>query len=106
VAALANAYAKRTGREPDRVNPILGFFGRGSTDRAFYEAVFERIVELESLDESAVRVLSKNRAQAIVDTLLKAGIEPGRLQPGGITPVDAAAGKPVATDLALGVGAS
>jgi hypothetical protein len=76
VVALANAYAKRTGWEPDRVNPVLGFFGRGSKDRAFYQAVFERIVELEPLPETAVRVLAKNRAQAIVDTLLQAGIDP------------------------------
>ena len=106
VVALANAYAKRTGTQPDRVNPVLGYFGRGSKDRAFYEAVFERIVELEPLPGTAVRVLAANRAQAIVDTLLQAGIDPGRLQPGGIAEVEGAAGKPVATDLALDVGAS
>ena len=94
------------GREPERVNPVLGFFGRASKDRTFYEAVFERIVELEPLSETAVRVLAAHRAQAIVDTLLEAGIDPGRLQAGGIAQVEAAAGQPITTDLALGVGAS
>jgi hypothetical protein len=103
ISELAAAYAKRTGTRPDRVNPVLGLFGRGSKDREFYEAVFARIVALEPLPDEAPRLLAARRAQAIVDALAKAGVSPGRLQSGGITQLKSGSGTAIETELALDV---
>ena len=96
-------YAKRTGKQPEQLNPVLGLVGRGSRDVAFYEALFERLVELQPLPDSALKTLAEKRAQAIVDVLLKAGINPSRLQSGGITQVTTGSGSGIATDFALDV---
>jgi hypothetical protein len=101
--AVASAYAKRTGKQPDRVNPVLGLFGHGSTDREFYEAVFEQLVALEPLPDIALQVLAGNRAQAIVDALVKAGVSPGRLQSGGIARVESGGNRRITTELAVDV---
>ncbi|MDQ3186114.1 MAG: DUF748 domain-containing protein [Pseudomonadota bacterium] len=103
VREFADEYAKRTGRPPDRVNVLLGLFGRGSEDRAFYEALFERLVELQPPPDSAVRLLAASRAQAIIDVLLKAGIDSKRLVSAGIKPVTGKPGTPVAAELSLDV---
>jgi hypothetical protein len=89
VATLANRFKERTGRAPDRINPVLGVFGRPSKDVAFYEAMYERLVELDPLPESAVRVLAGSRVQTIVEALERDGIGRDRLQAGGITSVSA-----------------
>jgi hypothetical protein len=98
---VEKSFAKRTGRQPDRLNPVLGFVGRGSKDTEFYEAVFERLVETQPLPDAALQTLAENRAQAIIDTLVKDGIERTRLQSGGIAQVKGDAGKGVTTELAL-----
>lgn len=103
MSELVAAYAKRTGTRPDRVNPVLGLFGRGSKDREFYEAVFARIVALEPLPDEAPRLLAARRAQAIVGALAKAGVSPGRLQSGGITQVKSGSATAIETELALDV---
>ena len=89
VANLADRFKARTGRAPDRINPVLGVFGRPSKDVAFYEAMYERLVELDPLPESAVRVLAGKRVQSIVEALARDGIGRERLQAGGITSVQA-----------------
>lgn len=101
LAELEKSFAKRTARQPDRVNPVLGLVGRGSKDTEFYEAVFERLVEIQPLPDAAVRELAGNRAQAIIETLAKAGVERARLQSGGITQVKADSGRGVTTELAV-----
>jgi hypothetical protein len=101
LAELEKSFAKRAGRQPDRVNPVLGLVGRGSKDTEFYEAVFDRLVETQPLRDTAVRELAGNRAQAIIDTLAKAGMEPARLQSGGIAQVTGDSGRGVTTELAL-----
>lgn len=98
---FAAQYAKRTGKQPDLVNPVLGFVGRGSRDTAFYEALFERLVELQPLPDDAPKLLAERRAQAIVDAVLKAGLAPGRVQAGGVRQVTMTTGSGVAADLAL-----
>lgn len=89
IASLASRYEQRTGRTPDRINPVLGFFGRASKDIEFYEAVYERLVELDPLPQSAVSVLAGRRMQAMVEALAKGGVSRERIQAGGITPVTA-----------------
>jgi hypothetical protein len=101
LAEVEKSFAKRAGREPDRVNPVLGLIGRGSKDTEFYEAVFDRLVETQPLRDTAVRELAGNRAQAIIDTLAKAGMDRARLQSGGITQVTGDSGRGISTELAL-----
>ncbi|HYC45289.1 MAG TPA: DUF748 domain-containing protein [Burkholderiales bacterium] len=101
MAVLEKEYAKRTGKTPDRVNPVLGRFGRGSKDTEFYEAVFDRLVEAEPLAEGAGESLAERRARAIIDTLAKAGVDPARIRSGGITEVKAGDGTGITTELAL-----
>lgn len=101
VEKFADEYAKRTGQEPDRVNPLLGLFGRGSEDRAFYTALFEHLVELQPPLEGALRSLAADRAQAIMDVLLEAGIDSKHLISGGIEPVTAEPGTPIAAELSI-----
>jgi outer membrane protein OmpA-like peptidoglycan-associated protein len=102
LAKLASGYAGRAGRQPERLNPVLGAFGRASKDTGFYEALYERLVELQPLPETAVRVLAVNRAQAMVEALTKAGVSRDRLEAGGITPVEADAGGSIEAEFALG----
>ena len=105
VQKFADEYAKKTGRQPDRVNALLGLFGRGSRDRAFYEALFERLVELQPLPDNALQALAARRTQAIMDVLLKAGIDSKRLVSGSVELVTGEPGKPIAAELALDVAA-
>ncbi|MGH8761788.1 MAG: DUF748 domain-containing protein [Nitrosospira sp.] len=105
VQKFVDEYAKKTGRQPDRVNKLLGLFGRGSRDRAFYEALFEHLVELQPLPDNALQALAASRTQAIMDVLLKAGIDSKRLVSGSVEPVTGEPGKPIAAELALDVAA-
>ncbi|HEX2828802.1 MAG TPA: DUF748 domain-containing protein [Burkholderiales bacterium] len=101
LAELEKSYAKRTGREPDRVNPVLGLIGRGSKDTEFYEAVFERLAQAEPLPEGAMQELAARRTRAILDALAKGGIDSGQVSSGGVTQVKADSEKRVVTELAL-----
>lgn len=105
VQKFVDEYAKKTGRQPDRVNTLLGLFGRGSRDRAFYEALFEHLVERQPLPDNALQALAARRTQAIMDVLLKAGIDSKRLVSGSVEPVTGEPGKPIAAELALDVAA-
>jgi hypothetical protein len=101
---LERAFTMRAGREPDRVNPVLGLLGRASPDREFYQAVYRRLVELYPLPPNALQELATHRAGAIVEYLAgSAGIEPSRLEAGEVRTVHAAADQPVTTQLALDV---
>lgn len=59
------AFEKKQGREARRVNPVLAVVGRGSTDRELYEAMFDRVIGLQPLPESALRDLARRRAAAV-----------------------------------------
>lgn len=98
---LEKSFAKRTGRQPDRVNPVLGLVGRGSKDTEFYEAVFERLAEAEPLPDAAMQELAARRTRAILDALAKGGINSGQVASGGTTAVKADAERRVVTELAL-----
>ncbi|MDN5851091.1 MAG: DUF748 domain-containing protein, partial [Nitrococcus sp.] len=101
VVEFAKEYAERTGRKPDRVNTLLGFFGVGSEDRAFYEALFERLAERQPLPDNALQSLAASRAQAIIDVMLEAGIDRNRLTSGVAEAVTGKPGAPVAAELSL-----
>jgi len=79
VSKFAETYKQRTGQEPQRVNPVLGLFGRGSRDREFYRAMFDRLVELQPLEKKELEELAASRARAVSDALRKAGIDSQRI---------------------------
>ncbi len=82
LAAFEAEYEKSTGAEVKRVNRWLWRFGRASSDTAFYEAVFERLVELEPLSPSDLMVLAKRRGEAIVKALADSGVRPDQIVTG------------------------
>jgi hypothetical protein len=101
---LERAFTQRAGREPDRLNPVLGLFGRASPDREFYQAVSRRLVELYPLPPNALQELAARRAGTVVEYLAgPASIEPGRLESGAVRSVHAAADEPITMRLGLDV---
>lgn len=103
VKEFVDEYAKRTGHQPERVNALLGLFGHGSKDHDFYTALFERLVELQPLPDNALQLLASDRRQAIIDVLLKAGIDSKRLISGSVEQVTGKPDMPVAAELSLDV---
>ena len=73
----------------------------GASDVEFYEALFERLVEVQPLSDDAPKALAEKRAQAIVDAVLKAGLGANRVQAAGIRQVTMSSGSGVSADLAL-----
>lgn len=97
VDRFAAEYAKTTGKEVRRVNPVLAMIRRGRGDRAFYEALFERSVQIEPLPETVLEDLAAQRARAIADFIAKAGIDPGRVTLGKSQTVEDRSKPPAAT---------
>jgi hypothetical protein len=102
IVKFTEAYKQRTGREPQRVNPVLGLFGRGSKDREFYRAMFDRLVALQPLGEGELESLASRRARAISDALRKAGIDSKHITDGDIQVVKSKAGVGEAEDAVAG----
>ncbi len=96
-------YEKRTGKKVDRANAILALIGRGSGDRAFYEALFRRLVELAPLGEGEITALGRRRGEAAARVLReRAGTAADRVQVGDTRAADRAEGDAVPTRLELG----
>ncbi|HEU4853930.1 MAG TPA: DUF748 domain-containing protein [Nitrosospira sp.] len=100
-AEFSETYKTRTGREPDRVNPLLGLFGRGSKDREFYEAMFDRLVELEPLSGGELEALGASRARSITEALRRAGVDARQVAVGDIEAVTGKPGEAVVAELSL-----
>jgi len=62
-------YEKSGGHKAQRVNPVLALVGRGSPDRAFYEALFRRLVETTPLPDAEIAGLARRRGEATVAAL-------------------------------------
>jgi uncharacterized protein involved in outer membrane biogenesis len=62
-------YEKSTGKKAERVNPVLAVVGRASPDRAFYEALFRRLVEIAPLSDAELKALGQHRAEATARVL-------------------------------------
>ena len=56
---------KARGKPVDRVNPLLAWAGRGSSDAAFYQALLRRLNETARVPDEALRQLADARARAI-----------------------------------------
>jgi hypothetical protein len=100
VDRFAAEYAKTSGKEVRRVNPLLAVFRRGRGDRAFYEALFDRLGQIEPLPDTVLADLAAQRARAIVDFIAQTGIDPGRIKAGKMQTLKDAS-KPLAAQLAL-----
>lgn len=80
IAKFQASYEKSAGKPVSRVNPVLALVGRGSADRAFYEAMFEQVAALQPLEKNALSTLATQRANAIMEFLKAgAGLEDARL---------------------------
>jgi uncharacterized protein involved in outer membrane biogenesis len=96
-------YEKSTGTKADRVNPVLALVGRGSLDRAFYEALFRRLVELAPLTDAELKALGQRRGEATARALKeRAGNAAGRVEVGDI---EAAGAEKTAVPTRLELGA-
>ncbi len=62
-------YEKRSAKKAERANPVLALVGRGSGDRAFYEALYGRLVEIVPLPEAELTALARRRGEAAVRAL-------------------------------------
>ncbi|HVE51679.1 MAG TPA: DUF748 domain-containing protein [Casimicrobiaceae bacterium] len=100
VDRFAVEYTKKTGKEARRVNPLLAVFGRGGGDRVFYEALFDRLVQIEPLPDTVLADLAAHRARAIADFIAQSGIDPERIGVGKAQIVEDRS-KPLAAKLAL-----
>jgi hypothetical protein len=102
VAEFQAAFEKRTGKKADRANPVLSLLGRGAGDRAFYEALFARLVETAPLGEGEVAALALRRAEATARVLKeRAGAAAGRVEVGDSQAAGAGEGKTIPTRLEL-----
>jgi hypothetical protein len=80
IAQFTAEFEKKAGRKASRVNPALAFFGKGSDDRDFYEALYRRLVELHPLADAELQALGRQRATAVSQALVKdAGVDAARV---------------------------
>jgi hypothetical protein len=98
-----SSYEKSSGNKAERVNPVLALVNRASPDRAFYEAMFRRLVEIAPLTEAEVAALGRRRAEATARALKEsAGAEASRVDVGDTEAAGRAERNAVPTRLELG----
>ncbi|HEY9197900.1 MAG TPA: DUF748 domain-containing protein [Gammaproteobacteria bacterium] len=66
-------FEQRAGKPVERVNPVLALIGQESPDHAFYEALFEHLVEIHPLAEADLHALAQRRSESVVQALVDAG---------------------------------
>jgi hypothetical protein len=107
IEEFVTAYEERTGTKAQRANPMLALVGRGSPDRAFYEALLRRLVEIAPLTDAVVTALGQRRAEATARVLKeRAGEAAARVEVGGTEAAGRAEGSGVPTRLELGAAGS
>ncbi len=100
-------YEKSTGKKAERANPVLALVGRGSADRAFYEALFRRLVETAPLTDAEVTALGQRRGEATARVLKeRAGTAAARVEVGDTEAAGRAERTGVPTRLELGAAGS
>jgi len=96
-------YAKSTGKKAQRANPVLALVNRGSGDRAFYQALFRRLVETTPLPEAELTALAERRGEATLRVLKEdAGTAGGRAAVGDTEVAGRAEPSAIPTRLELG----
>jgi hypothetical protein len=99
-------YEKTTGKKVERVNAVLAMLDRGAGDRAFYEAVFRRLVETAPLPEAELIALGQRRGEATVRALKEgAAAAAERVNVGDTESADRSERNTVSTRLELGAAA-
>jgi len=76
LSQFASEIEKSRGQPVQRVNAALALVGRGSADRAFYEALVKRLVDTAPVPESALAELAGARARAVTEHLSAAHAVP------------------------------
>ncbi len=66
---VAAAYVRDTGRNPQRVGRVAGWFGQGSQTPDFYERLLDWVVEHAVLPPGALAELADRRARAVMAEL-------------------------------------
>jgi len=83
IEEFQTGYEKSTGKKAQRANPLLALAGRASPDRAFYEALFRRLVEIAPLSDAEVTALGQRRGEATARVLKEgAGTAAARVEVG------------------------
>ncbi len=104
IADFEAQYEKETGKKAKRMNFAMALVGWGSSDTAFYRAVFKELVKLEPLTDSDLMNLAKRRAEGIVNEVKAAGgLAATRVTTGSPGPVKKTSGKTVNTGLSLDI---
>jgi hypothetical protein len=104
IADFEAQYEKETGKKAKRMNFAMSLVGLGSSDTAFYQAMFKELVKLEPLTDNDLMELAKRRAQGIVDAVKAAGgLDNSRVSTGSPGPVKKASKKSVNADLSLAI---
>ena len=104
VEELEREFKKTAGRDPERVSRVMALFGKASPDREFYQAMFQRLVELYSLPETEPQRLATRRAETIIEYLVQsAGVDPSRVESGEARTVSSSSNQAVAAELSLGL---
>jgi hypothetical protein len=103
IEELEASLEKTMERKPERANPMLALVGRGGGDRAFYEAVFRRLVETAPLTEAEMTALGQRRGAAIARVLKeRAGAVAERVEVGETKATDRVEKNAVPSRLELG----
>jgi hypothetical protein len=104
VAHFKTQYEKVTGKKAKRVNPALAFFGKESSDTAFYKAMFKELVIREPLTDTDLLDLARRRAEGIITHFeTNAGLDNTRVSLGNVGPVEKTSTDIVNTRLTLDV---
>ena len=104
VADFKTHYEKATGRKAKRANFAMALIGWASSDTAFYQAMFEKLVKLEPLSDNALKELAMRRAQAIIKELkMTDGLDDTRVTAGNPGPAKNVSTETVNTSLKLDV---
>jgi hypothetical protein len=107
IEEFQTVYEKRTGKQAQRANPVLALVGRGSSDRAFYEALFRKLVEIAPLTDAEVTALGQRRGEATARVLKeRAGAAAARVEVGGTQAAGSGAREGIPTRLELGAAGS
>jgi uncharacterized protein involved in outer membrane biogenesis len=96
-------FEKTAGKKIERFNPVLVLVDRGAGDRAFYEALFRRLVETAPLAEAELTALGRRRGEATARTLKESAAgSADRVDVGDTEAADRAERNTVSTRLELG----
>lgn len=85
IELLVREHEQKSGHPVERLGRVAGFFGRASEDTGFYVAVLRRLAELEPVSTEALHALARERAEVIVDYMVRStGVDRTRIEIGAV----------------------